>query len=112
MTITEPPYRYRAHAYWRAQIDRITAGLDTRAADDLCVYTVESQATAIDTLRRGARASGYEPGLYPAGYYTRFVPGKPALIVSASAGWAALCSVSVDGRLATIDDVAMWEVAS
>lgn len=107
-TMTEAPYRYRAHAYWRAQLDRIIAGLDCRAADDLCVFTVEGKDTALDTLIRGARASGDEPGIYPAGCYTRFVPGKPALIVSASAGWAALCTVSVDGRLATIDDVALW----
>lgn len=95
--------------YWRAQIARIVAGCDCRAADDLVLYTVESQATAEDTLRRGARAAGDEPQVVMAGHIPALAPGVPALVVASTAGWCALCAVTSDGRLATIDDVAVWE---
>ena len=106
MTIAVHP---SALNYWQARIDAIVRGAGAAGeGDDLAVYTVESKSTAIATLDRGARAAGWRTAEYRAGHYTRFVPGKLPIVVDERAGWAALCTVTADGRLGTVEDVAVW----
>lgn len=99
--------RSTAADYWQTRIRRIVSGLAPEA-DDLVLYSCDTRDCAHTALVRGAQAAGQYPAEYPAGFYTRFVPGKPALVYDNTARWMALCSVTADGRLATVDDVAVW----
>lgn len=91
-------------------IAQIAAFLGIRPGDTPLLLATDTRETAIETLRRGAHSSGYRVEEYRAGRNTVFLPGKLALIVSA--GWAALCTVDSFGRLAAVNDVAVWEVTT
>lgn len=70
----------------------------------------ESRETALAQLRIIAASCGARVDEYRAGYYTAFVPGRLALLVDDPSGCAWLCTVALNGRLATLEASAVWEV--
>ncbi len=91
-------------------IATVAAFLGVRPGETPLLYETDTRETAIDTLRRGAHSGGYSVEEYRAGRSTVFLPGKLALIIGD--GWAALCTVTSWGRLAAVNDVAVWEGAA
>jgi len=98
----------RAAEYWRDRFTGVAESLHAELHEDAVYFCYAHRYTALQRLTQIGLAAAVEVEFYRAGFYTRFVPGKPALLCDEIAQWAALCTVSVDGRLATIDAVAVW----
>ena len=96
-----------AQTYWLRRMHTALRGAELTEDTPLFGYTF--RRTAIERLMLIGLRAADEVKVYRACETAAFTAGLPALVVDEAGRWAALCSVSVNERLATVDAVATWE---